>query len=348
MGVNGTSRQAARKVEGDRATVTVDVTAVVCTRNRTAQLERAIDSLKLQEWMPREILVVDNAPTDESTLHLVQQRYPNVRYVRESVPGLDFARNRALGSAQCEIVAFLDDDAVARRDWCRSLVHAFEENERVAVCTGLVEPLRLETEAQRLFEANGGLARGRDCIRLPIDRKRPLHGRPGSLVAWATRIGVGCNLAVRRVVALELGGFDVALDLGGVLPGGGDLDIVWRALVAGYETLYLPEAVVLHEHRREMEAVCDQIVGHQRALVAFLVKTSRRARGGQRVSVIAFLLWRLVKPGIRLALRATRGDPLTATVLLRMWWNCWRGIGAYGVARRVAQRRVAAAHGGSL
>ncbi len=345
MGVNTTSRQAARMLEDHPASTTVDVTAAICTRNRTEQLARAIDSLVHQEWMPREILVIDNAPTNESTLQLIRGCYPGVRYVREPVPGLDFARNCALRSAEGEIVAFLDDDAVARRNWCRSLIHAFEKNERVAVCTGLVEPLHLETEAQRLFEANGGLARGRDSIRLPVDRWKPLHGRPGSLVAWATRIGVGCNLAVRKAVAQELGGFDVALDLGGVLPGGGDLDMVWRALVAGYEALYLPEAVVLHEHRREMQAACDQIVGHQRALVAFLVKASKRACGGQRMSVITFLMWRLLKPGVRLALRATRSDPLTVTMLLRMWWHCWRGIGAYGVARRVAQRRVAAAQG---
>ncbi|MEP7176632.1 MAG: glycosyltransferase, partial [Gemmatimonadales bacterium] len=59
-----------------------------------------------------EILVVDNAPPDDATQDLVA-RYPSVRYVREPIQGLDFARNRALASASGEVVAFLDDDAVA-------------------------------------------------------------------------------------------------------------------------------------------------------------------------------------------------------------------------------------------
>ena len=43
-----------------------------------------------------EILVVDNRPATEASRDLVARRFPQVRYIREEVPGLDFARNRAL------------------------------------------------------------------------------------------------------------------------------------------------------------------------------------------------------------------------------------------------------------
>jgi hypothetical protein len=84
--------------------------------------------------------------------------------------------------------------------------------------TGRVEALTLETEAQRLFEANGGFGRGLERVRLPEDARRPLHGRRAPLIAWAVSVGSGCSLAVRRELALGLGGFDEALDLGEVLP----------------------------------------------------------------------------------------------------------------------------------
>ena len=91
----------------------------------------------------------------------------------------------------------------------------------------------LETEGQRLFEANGGFSRGSARVRLPDDAARPLHGRSAPLIAWAISVGCGCSYAVRRDAARALGGFDEALDLGAVLPGGGDHDLLWRALQSG-------------------------------------------------------------------------------------------------------------------
>lgn len=307
------------------------VSAAVCTHGRPHQLQRALASLASQSSPPLEILVIDNAPPDDQARDLVLQDFPAVRYVRESVPGLDFARNRALSEARGEVVAFLDDDAVADRDWCRRLGEAFQDP-RLGAATGRVEPLSLATEGERLFEANGGFSRGSREIRLPRDSRHSLA------IAWAVSVGCGASLAVRRSAALALGGFDEALDQGPALPGGGDHDMLWRLLRAGHEVVYRPEALAWHEHRQDVAAVCDQIVGHQRALVAFLAKHAVATRGGERLPVLAFLAWRLVKPGVRLARRMAGRDPLPAAVLLRMGWSCWRGLAAYPAARRTAAR----------
>ncbi|HSK81649.1 MAG TPA: glycosyltransferase [Thermoanaerobaculia bacterium] len=311
--------------------------AALCTRNRPIQLARALTSLAAQSRPPDEVLVIDNAPSSRETRELVAREFPDVRYVQEPLPGLDFARNRALCEAGSEVVAFLDDDAVAHRDWCRCLAAAFEDG-RVGVATGRIEPLALDTEGRRLFEENGGFSRGTLEIRLPRDTGRPLHGRAAPAIAWAVSMGCGASLAVRRSAALTAGGFDEALDMGPRLPGGGDHDMLWRLLAAGHEVVYRPDAMVWHEHRAEKQAAYDQIVGHQHALVAFLTKHVLGREGGGRLPVLAFLAWRLVKPGVRLARRAAGRDPLPAAVLLRMWWSCWSGLAAYPAARREAQR----------
>lgn len=308
--------------------------AALCTRDRPRELARALSSLAGQSRPPDEILVIDNAPSSGETRDLVAREFPDVRYVREPVPGLDFARNRALREAGSEIVAFLDDDAVAHRDWCRSLAAAFEDG-RVGLVTGRVEPLVLDTEGQRLFESNGGFSRGTREIRLSPASGRPLHS---PAIAWAVSMGCGASLAVRRSAALAAGGFDEALDMGPRLPGGGDHDMLWRLFAGGHEVVYRPEAMAWHEHRAEVEAAYDQIVGHQRALVAFLTKHALGRRAVRRLPVLAFLAWRLLKPGVRLARRAAGRDPLPAAVLLRMWWSCWRGLAAYPAACREAQR----------
>ncbi len=328
----------------------VKMTAAICTRGRTAQVGRALKSLLESSARPAEILIVDNAPNDDSTRRLVG-RFADARYVLEPTPGLDYARNRALAEAQHPIVGFLDDDAVADSGWGSAIAKVFEGDAKVGACTGRVEALSLETPAQRLFEANGGYSRGAEPIRLPLEANRRLHGLKAPLIAWAVSIGNGCGLAVRRDLVLTLGGFDEALDCGDALPGGGDLDMLWRMIDAGYQVAYEPAALAWHEHRREMEELTIQLAGHQRALVAFLTKTAAQARGRSRFSVLAFLGWRLIKPGARLARRLFGRDPLPARILFAMWRDAWRGPAAYRSARRREQRRttllIGAGAGGS-
>jgi GT2 family glycosyltransferase len=239
-------------------------------------------------------------------------------------------------------VAFLDDDAVAAPGWAAALARVFdgEQGARVGACTARVEALLLETDAQRLFEANGGFGRGMERLRLPADARRSLHGRRAPLIAWAVSVGSGCSFALRRDVALELGGFDVALDVGARLPGGGDLDMLWRVLQADHDVVYEPEALAHHEHRRDQKAIYAQLAGHQRGLLAFLTKAAASARGRERLEVLAFLMWRLLKPGVRLAMRAAGRDPLPARALLLMWAGALTGGPTYYSLRR--ERRTTA------
>lgn len=320
--------------------VTLPVTVAVCTHRRPAELARALASLVSQDPAADEVLVVDNS-RDQSALALVARDFPGVRAVAEPVPGLDFARNRALASATHDVVLFLDDDAVAGPGWVDAASRPLLEDTRVGATTGRVEPLSLESEGQKLFEANGGFSRGDRTIRLPADASAPLHGHKAPLIAWAVSVGSGCSLAVRRDLVRRIGGFDPALDLGAALPGGGDHDIMWRLLESGYDIVYQPGAMAWHEHRRSLPEARAQIVGHQRALVALLTKQVVQTGGARRWSVAGFLAWRLVKPGVRLLRRLAGRDPLPVSLLLRMWGHCWLGLIAYPRARRLARRRLA-------
>lgn len=311
----------------------IGLAAVICTRNRPHRLHRALLSLEEQVLPPDEIIVVDNAPSDDATGELVKNQFPKVRYIRELAEGLNFARNCALVESNREIIAYLDDDAVADKGWVQSIRKVFKGNPEAGVCTGRILPLALETEAQRLFEENGGFSRGDVRICLPRDARNRLHGLRAPLIAWAVSVGCGCSFAVRRSVALSLGGFDNGLDMGSAMPGGGDLDMFWRVLTSGFSVIYEPEVLAWHEHRRELSAVFDQIVGHQRSLIAFLTKSIICARARIRLQILAFLAWRLLKPGVRMIRRLVGRDPLPGYVILRMWWNCWQGLKLYKSVR---------------
>jgi glycosyltransferase involved in cell wall biosynthesis len=321
------------------------VSIAVCTKDRPEQLERLLNSLLRQAPAAHEIIVIDNAPSTERSRRLVAESFPAIRYVREPVSGLDFARNRALREARGTIVAYIDDDAVAAPGWAGATQRVFAESPRIAVCMGKVDAFSLDSEGARLFEATGGFGRGERRIHLPAGAGPRPPGLPRPFVAWSVGVGFGASMAVRRSVALELGGFDEALDMGAVLPGGGDQDILWRVLEAGYEVIYEPRVQAWHEHRTDLEGVGRQIAGHGRALIATLTKFLRVAPWPRKAPVLAFLAWRLIKPLVRLAKRAFGQDPLPAGILWRVLTNSWAGLLAYPAARRMAARRIADVRG---
>jgi GT2 family glycosyltransferase len=264
---------------------------------------------------------------------------PDVRYVEEPREGLDFARKRAVADSSGDVVAFLDDDAVADPCWLAPLVAAFEADTELALCFGRVEALSQDTPGAMLFEANGGFGRGLAPIDLPTGAKRLFDKVRAPLAASIVSIGSGCSMAIRRVALIRIGGFDTALDLGRALPGGGDLDVVWRFLESGYRVRYEPKSLALHEHRVDAKSAIHQIAEHNRGLIATLTKIVFRSRGEMRAGGLLFLLWRLVKPGWRIVRRLVRRDPLPVAALLRIWWSCWRGLFAYRIAKQHALSR---------
>jgi hypothetical protein len=115
--------------------------------------------------------------------------------------------------------------------------------------------------------------------------------------------------------------------------------MMWRVVAEGYSAVYTPLAVVRHEHRREMACAYRQILGHQQALIAFLVKTFSRERAGRRVGVLTYLIWRLTKPGLRVLASLVGRDPLPTGLLMRMWLGCWQALTAYSRASAVARAK---------
>ncbi|MBW4448230.1 MAG: glycosyltransferase [Hassallia sp. WJT32-NPBG1] len=292
------------------------LTVAICTKDRTDNLARCLQSLlNLQTPASKlEILVVDNAPSDERTKELVAS-LAGVRYVREVKPGLDFARNCALQSATGELLAFLDDDVVVDRKWLEGLMEAWAENPDAAAFTGLVLPYELATDAQILFEQRGGFRRGFEKIRYG----KILPGNP-QYPCGAGIFGAGCNMAFRRDILLKIGGFDNALDTGAPLPGGGDLDIFYRIIRAGYPLVYEPQYLVFHQHRREYEKLRRQYWTWGLGFMAFVVK-SYQSDPPQR-SKLRRLIWWWLKDQLKQFRDSLSGrHVLPPTMILAEFWG---------------------------
>jgi glycosyltransferase involved in cell wall biosynthesis len=309
------------------------VTVAVCTRDRTEDLATCLDSLERVDYEGFEILVVDNAPSSEATRLLVERRAGRVRYVRESKPGLDWARNRAIVEAVGDIIAFTDDDVAVDPGWIRALVAAFGADETVAAVTGLVLPAELETEAQVLFERYRSFGRGFEPRRVAPGGGRPLAHRYGA----AGDYGTGANMAFRRSLFARIGTFDPALDVGTPTRGGGDLDMFFRVLKEGHVLVYEPHAIVRHRHRRSMEALRSQIADHGVSFSAYIVR-SAMTYPDERLAFARLACWWWAKTAFRVLWpKASPAGALRRLGLVELR-GCIVGLGRYPAARRAATR----------
>lgn len=322
-----------RLTEGTVDAEAIKISVVVCTRDRPDDLAHCLDALALQDHPAFEVIVVDNASRDARTRHVADR--PHVRYVREERPGLDWARNRGVEVARFGIVAFTDDDARPDPGWLSAIARAFAAPAIDAV-TGLVAPAELETRAQCLFEdVYGGMGKG----------YRPrLHCRRGMRQRFAPHVyGTGCNMAFRRSVLFELGGFDPALDAGTLAGGGGDIDMFQRLIERGGALLYRPDALVRHVHRRDIEGLRRQLFDNGRAYSAVLWKCLRRADGFDKLRVVRtygrwFYWWHLK----RLVGRARGREQMPIRLICAELLGGLVGPALYGLARRHARRQAEA------
>jgi len=237
----------------------VPVSIIMCTRNRASFLHKCLNNLKEMTCLPQEIIVVDNAPSDNETKEIVKQ-FPEVTYVFEPRKGLDFARNAGLSKANCPIVAFTDDDVLVHPSWIYRVWKTFQTGS-VAAMTGLVITLALDTEARLIFEKHWSFNMG--YLNKTYDETY-MHSSKAPEV-W--KIGAGANMAFRKSVFDEVGCFHELLGAGAA--GCSDDSEMWfRILAKGKTIQYNPSAIVYHKHRKTIEQLNNQIFHYMRGFTA--------------------------------------------------------------------------------
>lgn len=239
---------------------------VVCTRDRPLSLERCLGSLSRLDYPDFEVVVVDNGSLDPAVKEVVDRS--GFRYVFEEQIGLDRARNRGIKEAQHDIVAFIDDDALAAPGWLRGIAYGFRDSQVMTV-TGLVLPAELDTPAQTDFERYGGMGKGYTGITIRSE------GRSADSLFWVSSWGVGANMAFRKSLFEAIGDFDVGLDVGTPTCGGGDIEFFYRAVSRGFALRYEPAALVRHTHRRDRASLDQQIYSNGRSFPAYLMTIAR-------------------------------------------------------------------------
>lgn len=207
------------------------VSIVVVSRHRPIALAKCLTGLGQLDYPSFEIIVV--ACPDGQAIVQAQPNADRIKLVTYDAPNISVARNLGIAQSAGEIVAFIDDDAVPEPLWLHHLTGPFESRD---------------------IAATGGYVLGRNgisfqwtvrcilpdgtCEPLNLSGTSPTAPHPHNHGAIKTE---GTNMALRRQVLCELGGFDPGfrfyLD---------ESDLNMRMAQAGHKTAIVPLAQVHH------------------------------------------------------------------------------------------------------
>jgi len=245
-----------------RSPLTLSVVICAYTLRRRVEILASVYSVQHQSTCPREIILV--CDHNAELLEWAHQEFAGVRVLaNSSTQGLSGARNTGVQAASGDIVAFLDDDAVAAPDWVDELLMAYRDSDVIGV-GGTVVPL-WHVAQPRWFPDEFLWVVG--CS---------YEGQPKSRAQ--VRNAIGANMSFRRDTFAAVGGFDVGVGrIGRDAAGCEETEFSIRARQArpGAKIILEPAAVCRHSvtadrvTRRYFRRRC-QAEGRSKAVVSGL------------------------------------------------------------------------------
>ena len=215
---------------------------IVPTYNRAQNLGPTLESLLAQVTdLPYEIIVVDNNSSDETgavaRVHEARA-HGKLHYIFQREQGLSLARNAGIAAAKGDVIAFVDDDAIASPNWLENVAATYRTHPD-AWCVGgkivlgpqIVLPSWFDPTSKSLLAHLSCLDLGDDIVKLEYPR------------------GVfGANFSVRRDALSRVGLFNPNLGWNGKDHhlAGEESDLCRRIYRAGGSIYYCGQAMVTH------------------------------------------------------------------------------------------------------
>jgi GT2 family glycosyltransferase len=212
------------------------VSAIVVTWNSAAHLRRCLDGIAAQT-LPCEVIVVDNASSDESAAIAAPYATKLIRNFENL--GFAAAVNQGIAASTGNFVQLVNPDCFLAPDYCEKLMQAFD-TEGVGMATGKL----LLAESPALIDSKG-IRMTRSGRHLDIDQ-----GEQDDKTTENTEVfGVSGAAAMYSREFLD----DVAVD-GEIFDEDffayrEDADLSWRGRIFGWRAMYLPAAVAHHVRR---------------------------------------------------------------------------------------------------
>ena len=199
--------------------------------NAEKYIQNCINSIINQTYDNIEIILVDNASTDNS-IKLVEQNFPNVQIIKNST-NLGFAQGNNIGikNSKGNIIALINPDAVIEKNWLECLLQILESSQEIAGATGKIYYLNDNLEKNSVF-----------CTWSRID---PFSAAPTNFFNDEQTSKVdylsGAAMLVKKSAIAEIGLLDTEYFMYFE-----ETDLCARMIRAGYDLVYTPDAIAWH------------------------------------------------------------------------------------------------------
>jgi N-acetylglucosaminyl-diphospho-decaprenol L-rhamnosyltransferase len=209
-----------------------EISVVVVNYNGARWLDVCLSTL-LETAPPRtEVIVVDNASSDESRALL--QRYAEVRVLPlDENRGFAGGNNAGARVARGDLLVFLNNDTRVRAGWLDALRAPLQQDAGIGFTTARLVYMH---DPSIIDSAGDGWTRWGGAFKRGHGRSAEAFGTPGEVFG-----ACGAAFMMRRTLFEELGGFDEDFFLAFE-----DVDLSFRARLLGSRCLYVPEAIVEH------------------------------------------------------------------------------------------------------
>ena len=217
------------------------VAVVILNWNGKKYLEKFLPSVVSNNSSVAEIIVADNASTDDSVSFL-KSNYPDIKIIQNKVNG-GFAKgyNDALKYVSAEYYVLLNSDVEVTPKWIDSIIALMDNDKTIAAC----QPKLIDYNKRNYFEYAGAAGGFIDKFGYPFCRGRILDsieedkGQYNDLreIFWAT----GACMFVRAECFNSIKGFDE--DFFAHME---EIDLCWRLKNRGYKIMYCPDSIIYH------------------------------------------------------------------------------------------------------
>jgi hypothetical protein len=217
------------------------VAIVILNWNGRAFLEKFLPYVIKSTYRNFEVIVADNASTDDSIPFLLSN-YPQVSIIKNQVnEGFAKGYNTALKQVKSDYYAILNSDVEVASNWIEPIIELMESDANIAAC----QPKLINYQDRKSFEYAGASGGWIDSFGYPFSRGRVFdiceedEGQYNDVATcfWAT----GAAMFVKSKVFHEMGGFDEYF-----FAHQEEIDLCWRMQLFGYKIYVNPQSVVYH------------------------------------------------------------------------------------------------------
>jgi GT2 family glycosyltransferase len=299
------------------------VTILILNYNGQPLLNDCIQSVLATEYPTFEVVLVDNASTDDS-VSFIGQHFPSVRIIQfEKNYGFAEGYDRAIRQTDGNFIALLNNDTRVHPRWLIELMRPLQDEPSIAIAGA-----KLLCAAQpEMIDHAGGLI---SPIGSGIDRAKYQPDRHAQFPSGAVGFACGGALLLRKSCYLEVGGFDPDYQFYHE-----DVDLAWRCWLGGYEVYFVNTAIVYHKGG-------ELLGGRESPMRIFLCQRNRLwnlAKNANAWNLVKGVIFSLLFDAYRAISSGFQGYPGGIAAIIKGNWAAGSAAGPIWRKRRAIQAR---------